>query len=183
MVARRCRGEGAGGSATFLLLVTNIRVPRHRARPVLKEPVRGVVTRGPVNEMYLGVPLRRARRGVDVVASEEGAEGQRVGDGLSCEVLVAEGDDLALGYEAGELRLSGVGETAELHATNLGARGRGQMCDGPAGAEEVWVGWVGIFAGVLVLKGLKRRVGLVLVPCGEIFGVLGESVSRGEPRM
>lgn len=110
---------------------------------------------------------------------EKGAELQGVRDGLRCEVLVAEGDDLALGHKARELGLSGVGEAAELHAADLRTRSWGQMCNGRAAAEKVRIGLVGVLAGVMVLEGLERGVGLVFVPGGEVLGILGKKdVSR-----
>lgn len=112
---------GAGG----LLLVRDVRVPRHGADAALEEGLVGLVARGAVDQVNLRVAGGGAGCGVDVVAAEVAAEVEGLADGQVGEVLLAEGDDLALGDEAGELVLASLGQLAQLDAVDLGAdRGR-----------------------------------------------------------
>jgi len=60
---------------------------------------------------------------VDVVPAEERAEFERGGQREVGEVLVAEGDDLALGNEERELGFADIGERGELHAVDFGSDG------------------------------------------------------------
>lgn len=84
-----------------LLLIRNIRMPRHRADTRLEELLVRLITRTSMHEMDLGMALWRTRRGVYVMTAEVAAELESFGDGEVGEVLVAEGDDFALGDVAG----------------------------------------------------------------------------------
>lgn len=115
--------------------------------------------------------------------AEVAAELEGLLNGQVLEVLVAEGDDLALGDEARQLVLAGVVELAELDAADLGADGGRQVGDGHLVlGQQVRVGRVGVLAVVIVLEGLERRVLLVGVPGREVVRVLwrsGLAVFRG----
>lgn len=89
-------------------------------------------------------------------------------------VLVAEGDDLALGHEPRELVLAGAAEGRELDATDFGADGRSQVCQGDAVGEQVREGRVRVLAGLAVLEGLEGRECCGAVPGWEVVRVLGE---------
>lgn len=68
--------------------------------------------------------------------------------------MVAEDDDLALGDKERELVLCGWGQLAQLDACYFGADGGCQLLDGGPFCEEVFEGWIGIFAVVNVREGL-----------------------------
>ena len=157
-----------------LLLVGNVRVPGHGAGAVGEEELGAVVTRSAVHQVNLGVSLRRARGRVDVVAAEVGAVVEGLLDGQVGKVLVPEGDDLALGDEAGELVLAGVGQLAQLDAAHLGAGGWRQVgeLDAAVLGKEVGVRRVGVLAVLVVLEGLERGILLSWVPGWEVVGVL-----------
>lgn len=59
---------------------------------------------------------------MDVVSPEIATEVEGFFDGEGGEVLVAEGDDFALGDEEGELVFRFVGQFGELDAGDFGAR-------------------------------------------------------------
>lgn len=117
------RGAGRLG------LVGDVRVPGDGAGAGLEEGLVGFVTGAAVDQVDLRVAGGRAGCGVDVVAAKVAAELEGVGDGEVGKVLLAEGDDLALGDEAGELVLAGVGESAQLDALDLCADGGGEVGD------------------------------------------------------
>lgn len=143
------------GRAGRLLLVRDVRVPGHRAGAGLEEFLGAAVAGPAVHEVDLGEALGRARRRVDVVPAEVAAVLERRVDGQVGEVLVPEGDHLALGHEARQLVLARATEGAELDAPDLGADRRGQVGDGgDALGEEVRVRRVGVLAVLVVLKGL-----------------------------
>lgn len=163
------------GRAGRLLLVGDVAVPGDGARARLEQAVEVGVARGAVHEVHLGEVLGRTRGRVDVVAAKVGAVVEGLVDGQVGKVLVAEGDDLALGDEAGELVLAGVGQAAQLDAVDLGADGGREVCDLGAGGQEVREGRVRILAVVVVIKVLERRVFLVGVPCGQVIGILSRA--------
>lgn len=66
---------------------------------------------------------------MDVVATEVAAELKGLGNGKVREVLVAECHHLALCHEPRELVLAGSSQLAELDASDLGARRRGEVGD------------------------------------------------------
>lgn len=67
-----------------------------------------------------------------------GAEVEGFLDGAVGEVLVAEGDDSALGDEEGQLVFAGIGEPRELDPSHLGAHARRKVVpDSLASGEEV----------------------------------------------
>lgn len=136
-----------------------------------------------MDEVDLGVAFWRAAGGVDVVSAEITAELEGLLDGQIAEVLVAEGDDLALGNEAGELVFAGVAEGGELDALDFGANGWGEVGDGCALREKVGEGWVRVFAVLVMLKRLEWGVLVVGVPSWEVVRVLGDGkVSNAKAR-
>lgn len=155
-----------------LLLVGNIRVPRHGAHASLEKGLVGLVSRTAVHEVNLGVSLWRARGGVDMVTAKVASKLESLGDGKVGKVLVSEGHDLALGDVPGELVLAGFGELAQLDALDLCADGGGEVRDLGVLFDEVGESRVCVAAVVVVLKGLEGRVDLVLVPGGEVVGIL-----------
>lgn len=156
-----------------LLLVRHVRVPRDRARARGEEFLRAAVSGAAMHEVDLGEPLRRAGRGVDVVAAEVAAKLERLLDRQVGEVLATEGDDLALGDEPRELVLARVAERAELDAGDLCADCGCQVRDfGRVLGQEVGECGVGVFAVLIVLEGLERWVFLLRVPRREVVGIL-----------
>lgn len=160
---------GAGG----LLLVGNVRVPGDGACAGLEEVPVGSVSLGAVHKVNLGIPFGGSRGRVDVVAAKVLAKLEGVGDGEVGKVLLAEGDNLALGDVAGELVLAGVVERGQLDAVDLGANGRGEVGDGGALGEEVGERGVGVLAVLVVLKGREGRVDDAAVPSGQVVRILG----------
>lgn len=160
--------RGAGG----LPLVRDVRVPGDGAGPRLEEGAPALVSRAAVDEMHLRVALRRARGRVDVVTAEVAAVLQGLGDGQVGKVLAAEGDDLALSDEAGELVLAGIVQAGELDAADFGADGGREVVDSGVAGEEVGEGRVGVLAVLIVLEVLEGRVLLLWVPGRKIVGVL-----------
>lgn len=154
------------GGAGRLLLVRDVAVPRHRAGPRVEQRVEQLVAGGPVDEVDLRVVRGRARGRVDVVPAKVAAVLEGLVDGQVGKVLVPEGDDLALGDEAGELVLAGVAQAAQLDAVDLCAGGGRVIGDSGAGRQEVGVGWIGILAVLIVLKVLQGWVFSFGVPCG-----------------
>jgi hypothetical protein len=100
------------GRSWGLLLVGNIRVPRHGAHASLEEGLVGLVSRTAVHEVNLGMSLWRTRGGMNMVTTKVAAKLESLGDGKVGEVLVSEGYDLTLGDVPGELVLTGFGELA-----------------------------------------------------------------------
>ena len=166
------------GGSGWLLLVSHIRVPRHRARSVGKELVYCVVARTAVHKVDLGEPCGRAGGGMDVMPAEVAAVLERLFDGEIGKVLATEGHDLALGDKPSEFVLAGVGERRELDPLHLSSDGWGEMGDGAALRQKVREGGVCILAVLVVLKGLEWGVLLLWVPCWEIVGILDESAKR-----
>lgn len=160
--------RGAGG----LPLVRDVRVPGDGAGPRLEEGAPALVSGAAVDEMHLRVALGRARGRVDVVTAEVAAVLQSLGDGQVGKVLAAEGDDLALGDEAGKLVLAGLVQAGELDAADLGADGGREVVDRDIAGEQVGEGCVGILAVLIVLEVLEGRVLLLWVPGREVVGVL-----------
>lgn len=98
---------------------------------------------------------------------------ESVSNGQVGKVLAPEGDDLALGDEAGELVLAGVAEGAQLDAADLGADGGRELVDGGGALwEQVGERGVCVLAVLVVLKGLEGRVLLLWVPCGQVVEIL-----------
>jgi len=90
----------------WLCLVGDIRVPRDAAVAAGEELVDLAGLAQAVDKMYLWVALWCAGGWVDVVATEVAAEVEGILDREIGEVLVAEGDDLALSDKEGELGLA-----------------------------------------------------------------------------
>lgn len=130
-----------------------------------------------VDELDFGVAGWRARGRMDVVATKVGAVLESFGDGEVGKVLVPEGNDLALRNVEGELVLGAVAERGQLDALDLGADGGRQVGHRGAGRQEVREGRVGVFAVLVVFKGLERGVSLLGIPSGQIVRVLRRRVS------
>lgn len=152
-------------------------MPGDGAGASLEEAAMTLILGTAVDEVHLGVARGSAARGVDVVSPEVTAIGQSIGDGQVGKVLVPEGHDLALSYEAGELVLACVGKGRELDTLDLGADGGRQVRPCGLRREKVGKCRVGIFAMLVVLEGLERRVEFVMVPDGEVMRVLQAPVS------
>jgi hypothetical protein len=110
---------------------------------------------------------------MDMMAPKISPEIQGVLYGEGGEVLVAEGDDLALCDEEGELVFAFIGQFRELHTGDFGARGRGELLDLGAGEEQVGEGRVCVEAVLGVCEGFEGWVFLAVVPDGEVVGELG----------
>ncbi len=115
---------------------------------------------------------RLTRRRVNLVTAKEFAKVKSLLDGQIGKVLLAEGYDLALGYEARELTLTGAAQLAQLDATDLSANGRSEVGDLSALRKELGVRRVGILAGIVVLERLQRRVLLLGIPSREVVLIL-----------
>ena len=148
-------------------------MPGYGAGASLEERLPALVTRTAVHEVYLRVSLGRSRCRVDVMTAKVATVLEGISNGEVGKILAAEGDNLALGDEAGELILAGGVEGGELDAPDLGADGGSEIGDGGGVfGEEVGEGSVGVFAMLVMLKLLEGRVLLIWVPCGKIVGVL-----------
>lgn len=161
---------GAGG----LLLVGNVRVPGDARRARREEGLVRLVALAAVHQVNLGMALGSARRGVDVLAAKVRAVLQRVGDRQVRKVLVAEGNDLALGHVQRQLVLAGVGQRRQLDALDLAADGGRQVGARDALGEQVGERGIGILAVLGVSEGLQGRVDDGLVPGGEVVCVLSK---------
>ena len=131
-----------------LFLIRHIRVPGHAAVAAREEglEVRRAGRRETVHDVEFRMTLGRAGCGVDVVTAEEGTELQRALLWQVGEILVAEGDDLALGDEQRELCFAGFVERGQLYAVYFGADGGGEVLDFGTRWEQVGVAWVGVFS-------------------------------------
>lgn len=147
-------------------------MPGDRARACLKERLVALVTFSSVDEMDLGVSSGRPGRRMNVVPPEVPAPLQRVLDGQLGEVLPTEGDDLALGYKAGQLVLARARELGELDTANFAPNGWRQVDDLGLGWEEVLEGGVRILPVFVVLEGRQGRIFLARVPRGKVVGIL-----------
>jgi hypothetical protein len=80
-----------------------------------------------MNKMDFWVSLGRPGGRMDVMTAKVATVLEGVSNGEVSKVLAAEGDDLALGDEAGELIFAGSVERGELDALDLGADGGSQV--------------------------------------------------------
>jgi hypothetical protein len=64
---------------------------------------------------------------MNMVTTKVASKLESFGDGKVGEILVSEGNDLALSDVTGELVLAGFGELAQLDALDLGADGRSKV--------------------------------------------------------
>lgn len=125
-----------------------------------------LVLRTAVDEVNLREAFRRPGSGMDVMTAKVAPEVESFVDWEISEVLAAEGDDLALGDEAGELVFAGVGEGAQLDAADFCPDGGSEVCDLCALGEEVFVRSIGILPVFVMLELGQWRVLLVRVPSG-----------------
>lgn len=145
----------------WLLLVGDVRVPRHGVCALFEEILAGGVVGATVDEVDLGKAVRRSRSRVDVVAAEVAYVVEGILDIDACKILVPERHDLALGDEECELVFSGLRQLAKLDAADFGADVGGEL-GYFAAFEEVGELLVGIFAVVVVLKGNERLIVCIL---------------------
>lgn len=109
---------------------------------------------------------------MNVVPTEVPAPLQRVLDRQLGKVLPTEGDDLALGYETGQLVFARARELRELDTADLGPDGWREVDDLGVRWEEILEGGVGILAVFVVLEGRQGRICLARVPRGKVVGIL-----------
>ena len=166
------------GCPRGLLLVRHVRVPGGRARTSLKEGLVTLVLGTAVDEVDLGVSLRGARCRVNVVTPKVAAILEGLGDGQVREVLAAECDHLALGYEQGELILAGLVQRAELDAADLRTDAWGQVADLDTLAQQVRERRIGVLAVLIMLELGQGRILLLGIPGREVVGVLLVVVSQ-----
>lgn len=93
-----------------LLFVAHVAVPGNARRPGFEKLLGASVPCAAVDEVDLRVRLRGAGRWVDVMTSKVATVGEGILDGQVGKVLASEGNDPALGDEAGELILAGLVE-------------------------------------------------------------------------
>jgi hypothetical protein len=103
---------------------------------------------------------------MDVVAAEIFPEFQSIGKREVGEILVAEGDDFALGNKEGELVFPFCAELAELHARHFGADAGSEFLDLASFWEEVCESWVRVSAVLDVREWFPGRIFLGVVPGG-----------------
>lgn len=98
------------------------------------------------------------------------AEIDKGGDWNVFEVLRAESDDFALGYEEGDLVFYLTHKAAELDASDHGACGRREIHDLSA-CVEIGKGWISVFGMFVMLKGFEHGIFVVGSPAGEVLWV------------
>lgn len=100
------------------------------------------------------------------------AEIDKGGDWNVFEVLRAESDDFALGYEEGDHVFYLTHKAAELGASDHGACGGREMHDLSA-YVEIEKGWISVFGMFVMLKGFEHEIFVVGSPAGEVLWVFG----------
>lgn len=160
------------GSSWWLQFVGDIRVPCNRRSAGLEKVGGEGVTGSTVDEMDLWKTLWRAGGWVDVVAAEVFTVLECLVDGEISEILVAEGNDFALGDETGKLVLASVGEGGELDALDFSANGWGEVDGGDSLWEEVLVRCICVLAVLVVLECGQWTVLLLWVEGWEVVLVL-----------
>ena len=147
-------------------------MPCYGRRADLEELGCELVACAAVDEVDLWVSLWRAGGRMDVVTTEVLAVLEGVGDGELGEVLVAEGDDFALGDEAGELVFASVGQGGELNTLDGCANSWSEIDAVCALWKKVFEAEIGILAVIVVLKRSQRTILLIWIKGWEVVGVL-----------
>jgi len=121
-----------------------------------------------------GWPVKEGVWGCVNIPAKVRSELESLLNGEVGEILVTEGDYLALGHESRQLVLAGIAQRRQLDTSDLCADGRSQVghCHGSLG-QQVRIGCVGVLAVLIVLERLEGRILLVAVPGREVVRVLG----------
>ena len=130
-----------------------------------------VVTAATVCDVDLGMVWKVGTKGEDEEWAKVLAEIDNGGDWQVFEVLGAENDDFAFGYEEGDFIFCFRREAAQLDSRDGGACGGCQVLD--AGTSfEIGEGWIGVFGMVVVIEWFERGILVVRSPAGEVLWVL-----------
>ena len=140
---------GAGG----LILKGHVRMPCHRVGVCGEKLGARSVVGTAVNQVNFGEALGSTRGLVDMVAAKVGAKFDGFVDGEFGKVLIAEGYDLPLGDEQGQLVLAFLGELAQLDPAHLSTNGRRELFNRSlALGQKIREGCISILAVVVVLE-------------------------------
>jgi hypothetical protein len=107
-----------------------------------------------VHDVDFGVAFGDAGCWVDVVSAKVATKSDCLLHGDIGKVLVAEDEDFALGSEEGELVLAGVCKGGQLESGYLGARRGRQLLESYSWEKKILQRWIGVFAWVMMCKGL-----------------------------
>lgn len=136
------------------------------------EVTKSVVTTANVGDMDLGMVWKVGTKGKNEEGSKVLAEIDNGGDWQVFEVLGAENDDFAFGYEKGDFIFRFRREAAQLDSRDGGAYGGCQVLDAGT-CFEIGEGWIGVFGMVVVIKRFERGILVVRSPAGEVLWVFG----------
>jgi hypothetical protein len=156
----------------WLLLISNIRMPRDTAVLCRKIFIifPGVII--PVNEMDLRVPFWCPTSGVDMVSPKIASKIESFLNRQVCKILISKCNDFTLSNEEGKLVLSGGSELAQLNTCDFGSDSRRELLNLRPFQKKIFEGWVGVFAMIDVCEWLERGVLLAIIPDRQIMWIL-----------